>query len=52
MLFSPYLIHGCSDNANSNITRFSLEIRFIKDNKESKEQEENFNQFLKIRNWR
>ena len=52
MLFLPYLIHGCSENKNKNITRFSLEARFIKDNEDSKEQEKEFTEFLKKRNWR
>lgn len=52
MLFLPYLIHGCSENKNKNITRFSLEVRFIKDNEHSKKQEKEFTEFLKKRNWR
>jgi hypothetical protein len=52
LLFSPYLIHGCSDNNNDNITRMSLEIRFIKDNSDGNKQEEIFKEYLKKRNWR
>jgi hypothetical protein len=46
ILFSPYLIHGCSENNNKNITHFSLEVRFIKDDEESKKQEYAFSEFL------
>ena len=53
MLFSPYLIHGCSDNHNENVTRISLEIRFIRNDKDRVvEQEHKFNEFVKGRNWR
>ena len=52
LLFSPYLIHGCSSNENLDLTRMSLEIRFIKDNTDGKTQEENFKNFLKKRVWR
>ena len=52
LLFSPYLIHGCSDNDNDNITRMSLEIRFIKDNADGNKQEEIFKEYLKKRIWR
>jgi len=53
MLFSPYLIHGCSDNDNENITRMSLEIRFIrKDKNRVIEQESKYRNFVKNRNWR
>jgi hypothetical protein len=49
MIFSPYLIHGCADNSNDE-TRMSLEVRFIR--KDDRTQENEFNEFLKIRNWR
>ena len=52
MLFSPYLIHGCSNNNNDNITRISLEMRFIKNDEKGLKQEFEFNKFLKIRDWR
>jgi ectoine hydroxylase-related dioxygenase (phytanoyl-CoA dioxygenase family) len=52
MLFSPYLIHGCSDNNNENETRISLEVRFIRNDANGEKQEENFNNFLKNRSWR
>jgi ectoine hydroxylase-related dioxygenase (phytanoyl-CoA dioxygenase family) len=52
MLFSPYLIHGCSNNDNIHITRISLEMRFIKNDENGLNQEVEFNNFLKIRNWR
>jgi len=52
MLFSPYLFHGCSDNNNEDITRISLEIRFITNDENSVKQEVQFNEFLKNRNWR
>jgi hypothetical protein len=52
MLFTPYLIHGCADNTNNNMTRISLEIRFIRDDDSAKKQEQELNNFLKIRNWR
>jgi hypothetical protein len=52
MLFSPYLIHGCSDNGNENMTRMSLEIRFIRNDKNKVEQEYKYQKFVKNRNWR
>ena len=52
MLFSPYLIHGCANNDNIDVTRISLEVRFIKDDENGLKQEAEFNEFLKIRNWR
>ncbi len=52
MIFSPYLIHGCSDNSNDNVTRMSLEIRFIKKDKNGVKQEDDMNKFLKQRVWR
>lgn len=52
ILFSPYLIHGCSSNDNRDITRMSIEIRFIEDNPNATKQEQEFNQFLHKRNWR
>ena len=52
MLFSPYLIHGCANNNNPDTTRISLEVRFIRDDENGKKQEDDFNEFLKIRNWR
>lgn len=52
MLFSPYLIHGCANNNNEDITRISLEVRFIQNNENGLNQENIFNQFLKTRNWR
>jgi hypothetical protein len=52
MLFSPYLIHGCSDNSNENETRISLEVRFIRNDESGQKQEADFNEFLKVRNWR
>ena len=52
MLFSPYLIHGCSNNDNPDTTRISLELRFIKNDENGLKQEVNFNDFLKTRNWR
>jgi len=52
LLFSPYLIHGCSSNDNLDLTRMSLEIRFIKDNSDGKIQEESFRDFLSKRVWR
>jgi len=52
ILFSPYLIHGCSSNESMDTTRMSLEIRFIEDNKKAKIQEKAFNLFLKERVWR
>ncbi len=53
MLFSPYLIHGCSDNDNENMTRMSLEIRFIRnDVNRVIEQEYKYKEFVKNRIWR
>jgi len=53
LLFSPYLIHGCSDNGNENMTRMSLEIRFIRNDRNRViEQESKYNDFVKNRNWR
>jgi hypothetical protein len=52
LLFSPYLIHGCSDNTNANDTRISLEVRFIRNDENGQKQEADFNEFLKVRNWR
>ena len=53
MLFSPYLIHGSSDNVNENMTRMSLEIRFIRNDRNRViEQESKYNVFVKNRNWR
>ena len=52
MLFSPYLIHGCANNDNLDTTRISLEVRFIRDDEPGLKQEADFNEFLKIRNWR
>ena len=52
MLFSPYLIHGCSFNNNDDVTRISVEIRFIKKNEQGIKQENDLNNFLLIRNWR
>jgi len=52
MLFSPYLIHGCANNENEDITRISLEVRFIRNDENGRKQEAEFNEFLKIRNWR
>ena len=52
IIFSPYLIHGCSLNTNKDETRMSLEIRFILDAPESCVQEKEFNEFLKTRVWR
>lgn len=52
MLFSPYLIHGCANNDNTNTTRISLEVRFIRDDENGLKQEASFNKFLKNRNWR
>ena len=51
LLFLPYLIHSCSDNMNEK-TRFSLEVRFIRNDQNGTNQEKEFNEFLKIRNWR
>jgi hypothetical protein len=52
ILFSPYLIHGCSSNENADITRMSIEIRFICDTERGREQEAEFRQFLEKRVWR
>jgi ectoine hydroxylase-related dioxygenase (phytanoyl-CoA dioxygenase family) len=52
MIFTPYLIHGCTSNENDNMTRMSLEVRFILDNEESKKQEDDLREYLKIRIWR
>jgi ectoine hydroxylase-related dioxygenase (phytanoyl-CoA dioxygenase family) len=52
ILFSPYLIHGCSDNSNADITRMSVEVRFIQDTECGRKQEAVFNTFLKSRVWR
>lgn len=52
MLFSPYLIHGCAENNNENMTRISLEVRFIINDENGKKQEAEFNSFLEKRNWR
>lgn len=52
ILFSPYLIHGCSSNDNANITRMSIEIRFICDTERGREQEVEFRRFLEKRVWR
>ena len=52
MLFSPYLIHGCANNDNKDITRISLEVRFIRNDDNGLNQENDFKEFLKIRKWR
>lgn len=52
LLFSPYLIHGCSSNMNINHTRISLEVRFIKNVSESDKQEYEMREFMKRRVWR
>lgn len=52
ILFSPYLIHGCSSNDNTDTTRMSVEIRFIADDANAKVQEDAFNAFLIERVWR
>lgn len=52
ILFSPYLIHGCSSNDNADITRMSVEIRFICDTEMGRKQEEEFRGFLEKRIWR
>jgi ectoine hydroxylase-related dioxygenase (phytanoyl-CoA dioxygenase family) len=52
LVFSPYLIHGCSDNNNDDVTRMSLEIRFIKDDINGVKQENDINDFIKRRVWR
>jgi ectoine hydroxylase-related dioxygenase (phytanoyl-CoA dioxygenase family) len=51
LVFSPYLIHGCSDNQND-ITRMSLEVRFIKDDIHGLNQEKDIQEFIKNRLWR
>lgn len=52
ILFSPYLIHGCSSNDNVDTTRMSVEIRFIEDTEEGRNQEASFREFLEKRVWR
>jgi ectoine hydroxylase-related dioxygenase (phytanoyl-CoA dioxygenase family) len=52
LVFSPYLIHGCSDNNNEDTTRMSLEIRFIRDDEKGVQQENDINEFMKSRIWR
>lgn len=52
ILFSPYLIHGCSSNENPDMTRMSLEIRFIEDTDAGRKQESDFREFLAKRVWR
>jgi hypothetical protein len=52
MLFSPYLIHGCSANDNADATRISLEVRFIRDDEAAVRQEAAFRNFLTMRTWR
>jgi len=52
LIFSPYLIHGCSDNGNNDITRMSLEIRFIKKDANGFKQEKDINEYMKKRIWR
>lgn len=52
ILFSPYLIHGCSSNENTDVTRMSVEIRFICDTEAGQNQEATFRQFLEKRVWR
>jgi len=52
LVFSPYLIHGCSDNHNEHMTRMSLEIRFIKDDQQCRQQEHDIGEFMKSRVWR
>ena len=52
LLFSPYLIHGCASNLNANMTRFSVEIRFIRRDENGAKQEAVFREFLKTRTWR
>lgn len=46
ILFSPYLINGCSSNDNTDTTRVSVEIRFIEDTEEGRNQEACFREFL------
>lgn len=52
ILFSPYLIHGCSSNGNPDMTRMSVEIRFIEDTEAGRKQEAEFREFLTRRVWR
>jgi ectoine hydroxylase-related dioxygenase (phytanoyl-CoA dioxygenase family) len=52
ILFSPYLIHGCSSNGNVDMTRMSAEIRFIEDTDAGRKQESDFREFLAKRVWR
>jgi ectoine hydroxylase-related dioxygenase (phytanoyl-CoA dioxygenase family) len=52
LLFSPYLIHGCANNHNIDMTRISMEVRFIKDDNSAFIQEKQFNEFLNKRLWR
>lgn len=52
LIFSPYLIHGCSDNTNEDTTRMSLEIRFIKNDVQGLQQESDINEFMQNRVWR
>ena len=52
ILFSPYLIHGCSSNENADATRMSVEIRFIEDTEGGRKQEAEFREFLGKRVWR
>ena len=52
ILFSPYLIHGCSSNENPDMTRMSAEIRFIEDTETGRKQEVDFREFLAKRVWR
>ena len=49
MVFSPYLIHGCAINNNLNLSRISVEMRFIKNNSSANHQEQQISNFLKIR---
>ena len=51
LVFSPYIIHGKSHNDNMQ-TRFSLEVKFITDNTDSRIQELSFVEFLNNRNLR
>jgi hypothetical protein len=52
LVFSPYLIHGCSDNNNDDDTRMSLEIRFIRDDVNGIKQEAEIKEFIERRVWR
>ena len=52
ILFSPYLIHGCSSNENEAVTRMSVESRFIEDTEGGRIQEAEFRAFLEKRVWR